>query len=268
MGKIVRKIDTQQVPSDQRLCKKRMCVDLCENVHLHYRDLRMEFSVEEWRKFAKLIQEAADGVEEAVAKGYREGSHKMAGKWQTMLSFPSAYFPDRLQIEENANGSYHIHWNEFRLEMLPQTLAVFKRAIAQVNKLGKNTVKLADLLVTRWNIDNFEHVSIKDSAFYTSLRDDDSAKYTAYRTQLLKGNRRTCLTWDQFKNLYEGIATGGFLEGSYIELNSDGITIGDGQHRAAILLVLYPDLEVRIDKIDKKVVAYPCLPYEEMQYKE
>lgn len=268
MGRILRKIDTQLIPSDDRLCKKRMCIDLCENVHLHYRDGRIEFSIEEWRRFAKLIAEAAEGIEQKVKEGYVEGNHKMAGKWQTTLPFPSAYFPDRLQLEENANGSYHLHWNEMRLEMRPSTLAVFKRAIAKADKLGGDTIKLSKLLVTRWNVDRFEHVSLTDSAFYVSLRDNDRDRYTAYRTQLLKGNKRSCKTWEQFLALYEDIKNNGFNEDGYIELNSDGLTIGDGQHRASILLVLYPDLDVKIAKREKRPVAYPCIPHSDMQYKE
>lgn len=275
MGKIVRTIESQKVASKQRLCRKRLCVDLAENVHLHFRDIRLEFSVAEWEVFGALVAEATAGIKAEVDKGYKEGAHKQRGKWTApTLKADSAYFPDRLQLEENANGSYHLHWNEFRLEMRPQTLAVFKRVISKANELGKGTMRLADLMVARHNgkqspePNQFEYVPITESIMYTSLRDNNEKQYTAFRTALLKGNKRGCKTWAQFQALYKDIKTNGFSADAFIELNSDSLTVGDGQHRAAILLVMYPDLEVKITaKKGERPQAHPCLPYEDMGYK-
>lgn len=276
MGKIVRILKTQKVASKQRLCRRRLQVDLAENIHIHFRDTRLEFSVEEWRVYAELIKQAAEGIEAAVAKGYKEGTDKNQGKWiAPTLKAESVYFPDRLQLEENANGSYHLHWNEFRLEMRPTTVSMFKRAFSKASNLGQGIIRLDGLLVARHtgkkhpDKPQFEYVPLAESTMYTSLRDNNEKQYTDFRTKLLDGNKRACRTWAQFQQLYTDIKTKGFLADAFFELNNDSLTIGDGQHRAAILLVMHPDMEVNITKEEgKKPRAHPCLPYENMGYKK
>ena len=276
MGKILRILDTLKVPSSQRLCRKRLCVDLAENIHIHFRDTRLEFSVKEWRVYADLIKKAAEGIEEAVAKGYKEGTDKAQGKWiSPVLGGESAYFPDRLQLEENANGSYHLHWNEFRLEMRPATVSAFKRVFSKASDLETGTTKLKDLRVARHTglkspeKPQFEYVPLTESVMYTSLRDNNEKQYTDFRTKLLDGNKRACRTWAQFQQLYKDIKTNGFLADAFFELNNDARTIGDGQHRAAIMLVMHPDLEVNItQKKGELPQAHPCLQHKDMGYKK
>jgi len=275
MGKIVRILGTQKVPSSQRLCNTRLCVDLAENIHIHFRDTRIEFSVEEWRVYAALIAQANAGIEAAVAKGYKEGTDKGQGKWTApSLGKESDYWAERLQLEENANGSYHLHWNEARIEMRPETVAEFKKVFAKVSERPKGGTKLKDLRVSRHTgkpspeKPQFEKVSLAESTMYTSLRDNNKAQYTDYRTKLLAGTKRGCKTWEQFKELYNDIRANGFLADAFIELNKDAVTIGDGQHRAAILLVMHPDLEVNITTPEGGLPqAHPCLAYEKMGYK-
>lgn len=283
MGKIIRILGKEKVGSSQRLCNKRLCVDLAENIHIHFRDTRIEFSVEEWRVYAALIAQANEGIEAAVAKGYKEGTDKAQGKWTApALEGESAYFPGRLQLEENANGSYHLHWNELRVEMRPATVTAFKKVFTETSgDMETGTMKLKHLRVARHTgLPNgkqpqFKHVPLTESIMYTSLRDNNEEAYTDYRTKLLAGNKRACKTWAQFQALYMDIKTNGFLADGFLELNIDARTIGDGQHRAAILLLLYPELEVKVTGFipkaertekDKKPQAHPCLPYEDMKY--
>jgi hypothetical protein len=285
MGKIIRILGTEKVGSSQRLCNKRLCVDLAENIHIHFRDTRIEFSVEEWRVYAALIAQANKGIEAAVAKGYKEGTDKGQGKWVApALEGKSAYFPGRLQLEENANGSYHLHWNELRIEMRPPTVTAFKKVFSEASgDMEKGTMKLKYLRVARHTgVPNgekpqFKIVPLTESTMYTSLRDNNEKQYTDYRTKLLAGNKRACKTWAQFQALYTDIKTNGFLADGFFELNIDARTIGDGQHRASIMLLLYPELEVKITGFipkleltekDKKPQAHPCLPYEDMKYKD
>ena len=285
MGKIIRVLGKEKVESSQRLCNRRLCVDLAENIHIHFRDTRVEFSVEEWRVYAALIKKAAEEIEKAVAKGYKEGTDKAQGKWTApQLRKASDYFPERLQLEENANGSYHLHWNELRIEMRPPTVTAFKKVFSEASgDMEKGTTKLKYLRVARHTgkpngeQPQFNHVPLTESIMYTSLRDNNEKQYTDFRTKLLAGNKRSCRTWAQFQQLYTDIKTKGFLADAFFELHNDARTIGDGQHRASIMLLLYPDLEVKItgwipklerkDK-DKKPQAHPCLPYEEMGYRK
>lgn len=285
MGKIIRILGKEKVGSAQRLCRNRLCVDLAENIHIHFRDTRIEFSVEEWRVYAALIAKANANIEAAVAKGYKEGTDKGQGKWNApALENKSAYFPDRLQLEENANGSYHLHWNEVRIEMRPATMAAFKKVFSEASgDTEKGTTKLKYLRVARHTGNpngvqpQFEHVPLTESTMYTSLRDNNEKAYTDYRTKLLAGNKRACKTWAQFQALYADIKTNGFHADGFFELDIDAKRIRDGQHRASIMLLLYPELEVKITgwvprtvrtEKDKSPQAHPCLPYEELGYRD
>ena len=159
--------------------------------------------------------------------------------------------------------------------MRPPTVTAFKKVFSKASgDMEKGTTKLKYLRVARHTgcpngeQPQFKLVPLTESTMYTSLRDNNEKQYTDYRTKLLAGNKRSCKTWAQFQALYTDIKTNGFLADGFFELNIDARTIGDGQHRAAILLVMHPDLEVNItQKKGELPQAHPCLPYEKMGYK-
>jgi len=124
MGKI-RKILSSVFTEIKRLMARRLCVDLCENIHLHYRDLRLEFSVHEWMDFVDLITKADEHVRYQVTYGYEEGNHDLIGQYELQVEEQSDYFPGRIQLELQKNGTYHIHYNDLRIEMDEKLFQLF-----------------------------------------------------------------------------------------------------------------------------------------------
>jgi|GEM_PF-4403317 len=114
-------------------------VDIGENIHLHLRDLRIEFTRGEFLEFLshtaelkQLFEEwssANPGWKEAQDPeafnnkfvvwlgGYKPGSHKLK-------KAEAFYWPRRLSLERNRNGTYHFHYRNLRVEL---TKADFQR---------------------------------------------------------------------------------------------------------------------------------------------
>ena len=110
MGRI-RKILRRATVKQPRL-NNRLTIDLCENVHLHYRNLRLEFPPDE---FLFILQQLKSLDEDAVRSfPYRPDA------WEEPLhsvELPdAAEFDDRLQVEEQMEGHFHLHYRNLRLE--------------------------------------------------------------------------------------------------------------------------------------------------------
>lgn len=112
MGKVINKQGEYDL--GKSLQATRLVVEDCENVHLHYRDLRMEFSLAEFLEFVAALTEARDTITSYTPT--HEG-YKLLSK-RTLRESPD-YFPNRFVVERNVK-SFHIHYKNFRLELTPE----------------------------------------------------------------------------------------------------------------------------------------------------
>ncbi len=141
MGEIKKILDNRQLP-ERELHNSRLFVDLSENVHIHHREIRLMFGVEEFFEFTDIVGESAKEVKRYLKKHpqYQEqeifDGILVAGgvKRQTtpLQKSPkpneSKYFPNRLQIElqeEKVIDSIHIHFRDYRLVMNIETFKEF-----------------------------------------------------------------------------------------------------------------------------------------------
>jgi hypothetical protein len=156
MGKIKVILNTKELP-ERELHNSRMFVDLSENVHIHFRDLRLMFGVEEFFEFADILREGTSDIRRYLKKnpGYREqeifdGIMVAGGSRRQLVPLrespephTSKYFPNRLQIElqdEKVIDSIHIHYRDYRLALNIETF----RELAEGMKSALE--KLEDLL--------------------------------------------------------------------------------------------------------------------------
>lgn len=151
MGKIDKILSKTILPErDDHNC--RVFVDVAENVHFHYREHRIVFSVDEFRGFAKAITDGAIKLEELVKNGYKESLDNpapmiIAGGSQTKSllikdSKKSAYFDDRFQIELQSEGYgdvFHIHFRDYRLVL--RKYETWKKICEAFSEAWKNTKK-------------------------------------------------------------------------------------------------------------------------------
>jgi len=137
MGAIEKILSERELP-ERELHNSRLFVDLSENVHIHYRELRLMFGVEEFFEFTDIIKESAREVKKYLKKhpDYKEqevfDGLLVAGGIKRQITplqkspkpHQSKYFPNRLQIElqeEKVIDSIHIHFRDYRLVMNIET---------------------------------------------------------------------------------------------------------------------------------------------------
>lgn len=133
MGAVKKLLSARELP-ERELHNSRMFVDLAENVHIHFRELRLLFGIEEFEEFCQILERGAKDVRRYLDRNpdYREQVHSDAvliggGARQQMLPLKksprphqSKYFPNRLAIElqeERVIDSIHIHYRDYRLAM-------------------------------------------------------------------------------------------------------------------------------------------------------
>jgi hypothetical protein len=110
MGRIARIIQKKDIP--EPLFNNRFTLELCENIHIHYRNLRIEMTKEEFLPLLKLLRE----VDEETIKrfDYNDFNFKYLINYNNLPS--ETFFNNRLQIERQIEGHYHLHYRNFRLE--------------------------------------------------------------------------------------------------------------------------------------------------------
>ena len=92
--------------------------DLCENVHLHYRNIRLEFSEKEFATFRAAMHHLGKAVEfNADRTKYAEGDPMFLSQqvFKTSLKANSDYYPDRVTIELERDNTVHFHYRDLRL---------------------------------------------------------------------------------------------------------------------------------------------------------
>jgi len=99
------------------MLNKRLTVELCENVHLHYRNLRLEFPKEEFLEIVKVIK----GLDEEEIENFEYGKKNFKSLFKGSVLPAEAEFDNRLVLEEQAGGKpgttgYHLHYRNLRIE--------------------------------------------------------------------------------------------------------------------------------------------------------
>ncbi len=157
MGKIKKILYKKDLPG-RELHNSRMFVDLSENIHIHFRELRLMFGVEEFFEFASILQEGARDIKRYLKKnpGYKEqevfngiligggAKRQLVPLQMSPKPHTSKYYPNLLQIElqdESTIDAIHIHYRDFRLAMNILTFREFvegmKEALDQLDELLK-----------------------------------------------------------------------------------------------------------------------------------
>lgn len=110
MGRIAKIIVQGEV--EKPLHNTRGCVELCENVHLHYRNLRLEFSKEEFLTILTMLK----SIDTEEVKNFQYGP--TAFKEAANIKLPEeTEFDKRIVVEKQVEDHYHIHYRNLRIEL-------------------------------------------------------------------------------------------------------------------------------------------------------
>ena len=118
--------------TDQRRFPNRLAVDMQENIHIHFRDIRLEFSVPEWINFINNIKKFDEFVSIKLANGYKENDNHFEIFESTTNSHYSDYGNGVIKIEKQRDGSYHLHYHNLRLELNPLILKVLQELLGKL----------------------------------------------------------------------------------------------------------------------------------------
>lgn len=158
MGEIKRVLYNKELPG-RELHNARLFVDLSENIHIHFREIRLMFGVDEFFEFAGILKSSAKDIKRYLRQHpeYEEqqvfdgimvagGARRQTTPLQkSPKPHESKYFPNRLQIElqeEKVIDSIHIHYRDYRLVMNIETFREFatgmKEAMDDLDKFLEN----------------------------------------------------------------------------------------------------------------------------------
>jgi hypothetical protein len=119
---------------DRERHNSRLFVDLCENIHIHFREYRFVFSLDEYFEFVDIVARSTQDVRNYLLNNpdYREGVYPttimVAGGGQRQMKFlqhspaphRSAYHNERFVIElqeESVTDEIHVHWRDLRVAL-------------------------------------------------------------------------------------------------------------------------------------------------------
>ena len=141
MGKPLTVLAETELPP-RRPYNSMILVDICENVHIHHREVRTEFTVPEFREYVDTLVRKRCELEEYLATNpeYEEGAYgdtvwKVGGGPHVIDASPepnrSAYWPDRLlvQLERPGDHEVHVHYRDRRLDLWRDELRVLASAL-------------------------------------------------------------------------------------------------------------------------------------------
>ena len=143
---VVKKILSEKEISPRTKEDGKVFVDLCENVHIHYREFRIVFSVEEYLLFAKVVAEGLENLKKNVAKGYADDLKNkdkkpivIGGNQKNMkIKNPreSKYYNRRMVVEKQKDNvySHHIHFRDFRIGLNKNILKEICEVFDEVSK--------------------------------------------------------------------------------------------------------------------------------------
>lgn len=151
MGSIKKLLSNHTLP-DREPHHSRTFVDLAENIHIHFREYRFVFNLDEFFEFMQTLKKSETDIFNYLFNNteYKEGSYPttlmIAGGRDQQLKFiknspkpnESFYMNNELNIElqdEFVTDEIHIHYRDFRLAMDRSRFKIFANSIKEANDI-------------------------------------------------------------------------------------------------------------------------------------
>lgn len=139
MGRIEIILKKKQIPKPE--LNRRLTVELCENVHIHYRNLRLEFTKDEFLYILTMLK----SIDENDVNLFHFSPYAYKELIKDFNLPDETYYDNRLQIELQKEGHCHIHYRNLRIELNSLSEIGFGKFFSARRKL-KNYIKKIFLL--------------------------------------------------------------------------------------------------------------------------
>jgi len=154
MGEVKKFLTTCELP-ERELHNSRMFIDLAENIHIHFREYRTVFSLDEYFEYADIILKSTEDVRNYLSQNpeYKESTYpdllQIAGGRQRVKQFlknspapnKSEYYNNNFAIElqdEKEVDEIHVHYRDFRIALNRNT---FRKFASEVNHAWYELIK-------------------------------------------------------------------------------------------------------------------------------
>jgi len=260
MGSVKKYLYKGELP-ERESHHSRLFVDLAENIHIHHREYRTVFSLDEYFEYADIIEKSTVDVRNFLEQNseYREGQYPttimIAGGKERQLKYlenspkpnRSKYFFNDFAIElqdEYVTDEIHIHYRDFRIAMdrdrFRDVAKGFKEALDSLNEFEHENHYVrqshSDRIIKNYNSDDTHDSTTKQMGVgKLPLNEIKSAWYKNIAEEMRPNKKAISLLMEEFNNKGEFVP---IIVST--ELNGDHLIV-DGHHRffAAVKMNLY-----------------------------
>ncbi len=251
MGEILKDLVRIELP-DREPHNSRMFIDLCENIHIHYREFRIVFSLNEYFEFADIMNKSTLDVRNYLAQNdqYKEmtypttlmvASGKIRQK-KLLQNSPrpnsSFYFPNVFAIElqtERVTDEIHVHWRDYRLALPREHFKIIAQAFQDANESLKEFEEQNNYIRKEHSdrkIEDFEQERAKYADSYDGIIDEKMKNLDEIKFSPNLDRKKYSLQNPFMKELVDLYQRKEYIFPILLSTESDGShRIIDGHHR-------------------------------------
>ena len=196
MGEI-RKVLAMDEIEPRTITSNMIWSDLCEDIHLHFRNVRFDFSETEWAGFRAAIHQLGLSVEEeSLARDYEEGdpNRLIQLMYNVPLKSDSKYYPNRCVIELQKDNTVHFHYRDLRLHWtiseFKAIATLFRKAFVELRSLSMNPFPYRDVKELTYAVVPIEMIQPYDAGHRPLAIDDEHRKGIEHIKKLIKAGAR------------------------------------------------------------------------------
>ena len=194
MGEIKKVLAMGEV-EPRTITANQIWTDLCEDIHLHFRNTRIDFSEVEWAHFRAAINQLGMATEMvADENNYREGNNDFLIQqiYNVNTRTDSDYYPNRVLIELQKDNTVHFHYRDIRLHFSnPEFLKIakmFSSAVKAYKKIEPFPYVVEER--TRFNNVPIDLVQPYDAGHRALAIDEDHRNGIEFVKELIKEGKR------------------------------------------------------------------------------
>jgi len=267
MGSVKKYLFKDELP-EREIHHSRLFIDLAENIHIHHREFRTVFSLDEYFEYADIVAKSTKDVRNFLEQNpnYEEQEYPttimIAGGKERQLKFlknspkpnKSAYFENNFAIElqdEFVTDEIHIHYRDFRIaidrERFRKVAQGFEISLRELDAFEKKESYVKEMhpdrIINDFNDSSGEDIDTKQMGVRKVLLNQIFSKhYDNIEKEMMPEN-------DAIEAIKNEFVTGKKVAPIILSTEKDGkYLIVDGHHR------FYAATKLKLNEIDAVIL--------------